>query len=115
MNRRALVLVAAAGLLSLPVKPVPVEAASVSLTYYLPTGNRTASGEWPHQGSAACSYQWPFGTILEFEDGWQVVCLDRGMLGHSHIDVFVLSHAEGRYLIGKYGTTTDISVARWGW
>ena len=51
------------------------------VTYYVEIGY-TASGQWTHDGGAACSYDLPFGTIVRFvETGLSVVCNDRGMLG----------------------------------
>lgn len=91
-------------------------AASMRLTYYLPTGSPTASGPWPYSGSAACSWNLPFGTLVELPDGTQLTCIDRGHLGSSGwVDAFVHSHAEGRALIARNGTHPNISVLRWGW
>lgn len=91
-------------------------AAGMRLTYYLPTGNPTASGAWPYPGSAACSYNLPFGSIVELPDGTQLVCIDRGHLGAAGwVDVFVHSHAEGQAMIARNGTYPDIQVLRVGW
>jgi hypothetical protein len=78
----------------------------VKLTYYLPTGNRMANGQWPFPGAAACGYDMETGTVLRFGDGREVVCLDRGRLSNGHVDVYAQSHGEGRQLIANYGTVT---------
>jgi hypothetical protein len=93
----------------------PVGAATMRLSYYLPTGNVTYSGVYPYPGSAACSWNLPLGTVLQLPDR-QVVCLDRGGgLGSSGwVDVFVRSHAEGA-AVAALGPYAEVSVVRWGW
>lgn len=89
---------------------------AVRLTYYLPTGDPMYSGIYPYSGAAACSWNFPIGTVLEFPYGDQVVCLDRGMLGSSGwVDRFVWSHGEGLYWESLYGQWTSVTVVRWGW
>lgn len=57
------------------------------------------NGEYPYEGAAACSWNFEDGTIIEFEDGRQVVCLDRGLLGNEGwVDIFVVSIRAGKAL-----------------
>jgi hypothetical protein len=89
---------------------------NVAVSWYLPTGNVTASGVYPYPGSAGCSLNFPLGTVLAFEDGREVVCLDRGLLGTSgHVDIYVPSRAEGAVVARSYGGRADVDVLRWGW
>jgi hypothetical protein len=90
-----------------------VSAAQVRLTWYLPTGHRTASGEWPYPGSAACGYAYPLGTVLALPDR-QVRCNDRGGgLEYHHVDVFVTSAAEGQQ-VARLGRYVEATVLEWG-
>lgn len=96
------------------------EATEVRVTFYTPTGNRMASGTYPFVGAAACSKNFPFGTILELPDGRTVLCLDRGD-GDRHwpnhwIDVFVPTYRAGLAEVeAVYGVWTEVVVLRWGW
>lgn len=89
----------------------------VRVTYYTLPGFM-ASGVRVYKGAAACSFGYPMGSLLEFNDGWQVTCLDRGLLGRGTgwVDVWAPSLAWGRrYVAGDYGDYTWVRVIRWGW
>jgi 3D (Asp-Asp-Asp) domain-containing protein len=96
-------------LFGLAVAYAEAEAARTRLTYYYPTGNRTASGEWPYAGSAACGYAFPLGTVVQLPDR-QVRCNDRGGgLEWLHVDVFVRSAAEGQ-TVARMGAYVNAEV-----
>jgi hypothetical protein len=101
--------IAAAPAAAFPERLEP-EAVKVVVTYYYWTGNRTASGEWPYPGSAACSTRWAFGTRFVFADGRVVRCNDRGLLGPAWVDIFVDSEMEGRDIARVYGSSTTALV-----
>jgi hypothetical protein len=89
----------------------------VRVTFYVIRGPM-ASGIVTHKGSAACSSGFPMGTKLEFKDGWQVSCLDRGRLGAGTgwVDVWAESMAWGyRNVEGDYGRYAWVKVVCWGW
>lgn len=92
---------------------------SVRVTHYYWTGNPMASGTYPYHGAAACSYNFPFGTMLRFWDGRVVTCLDRGMLGWSGwVDIYAASYAEGRRIQAAYeyyNGRESVEILRWGW
>lgn len=58
----------------------------LSVTAYCPTGNRTASGEWPHAGGAA-SNLYPLGTRLAVDDLGTYIVNDRVGWG-TDVDLF---------------------------
>jgi 3D (Asp-Asp-Asp) domain-containing protein len=63
----------------------------LSVTCYVWTGNRTASGVWPRVGMAAGN-RWPFGTRLLVEGVGVVMVTDR--IGHSsQLDLFMSSRS----------------------
>lgn len=84
----------------------------VRVTYYVLPG-RMADGSMVHDGAAACSQWMPFGTVLEFPDGRQVVCQDRGhgdWYWRGWVDVY------GDSTVNRvYGDYAWVSVLRWGW
>jgi len=89
----------------------------VRLTFYTLRGTM-ASGQYTRLGAAACSYGFPMGSVLMLPDGWEVTCLDRGLLGRGTgwVDVWAPSLAWGRqYVTGDYGDYAWVSVLRWGW
>lgn len=89
------------------------EAMTVRVTYYLPTGNRMANGEWPYYGAAACSYNLAFGTRLRFPDGAEFVCADRGQLGGSGwADLYAPTPEIGRGLARRYGDWAQVEIIR---
>lgn len=76
----------------------------LDLTWYLPTGNRNYSGEWPASGSAACSWNFPIGTVFVLPQGHVYRCDDRGHLGSTGwLDAYVLTREEGQALAALYG------------
>jgi 3D (Asp-Asp-Asp) domain-containing protein len=90
-------------------EPEPVRL-TVRVTFYTLRGVMF-NGEHVHEGAAACSWNLPLGTLVEFDDGRQVVCTDRGHLGNAGwIDVWMpdyatgLTEVEGRY--GMWATVT---------
>ena len=117
-------------LLALSLTTVPVaaqeeETLRVRVTFYTLRGTM-ASGRYTHMGAAACSDWLPFGTQLMFHDGWVVTCLDRGLGGRlwnparsghdAWVDVWAPYYSWGiRYVEADYGTTTQMTLVRWGW
>lgn len=63
-----------------------VQGALLDVTAYCPTGNRTASGEWPHAGGAA-SNLFPLGTHLRVGNLGEYVVNDRVGYG-TDVDLF---------------------------
>jgi hypothetical protein len=89
-----------------------VRQAFVRVTYYSERG-RMFDGELVHDGAAACSQWLPLGTVLEFSDGRQVTCEDRG-----HGDWYWAGWVDiwGDQSINQvYGDYAYVSIARWGW
>ncbi len=74
-------------------KPAEGRAGRVlSVTCYVATGNRTASGVWPKPGMAAGN-RWPFGTRLRVQRYGVVTVTDR--IGHgSELDLFFASRID---------------------
>lgn len=70
---------------------VPASGRLTSTTCYVATGNRTASGLWPHIGMAA-SNRYPFGTRLRVEHVGIVTVQDRIGRG-SELDLFYASRS----------------------
>lgn len=113
----------ALGLTSLPAK-AEEETLKVRVTFYTLQG-KMASGADTRKDAAACSDWLPMGTQLMFEDGYIVTCLDRGLGGRiwnsrsgwdAWVDVWAPSYAWGlRYVEADYGTTTRMTIVRWGW
>ena len=62
----------------------------VHVTFYMATGNPTASGEWPHDGTAGCSADFALGTVFVLPDGRAVRCDDRGYdeAMRPHVDLY---------------------------
>lgn len=98
------------------VQPTHADDVTVRVTYYYPTGNPTYSGVYPYAGSAACSWNFPIGTQLQFEDGYIVICLDRGMLGwNGWVDIFASDWKTGQYFRYHYKKYEYVTILRWGW
>lgn len=91
----------------------------VRVTHYYETGNAMYSGIYPYHGAAACSWNFPLGTIVRFADGREVVCLDRGRLGdQGWIDIYAATWAEGQRIQQAYEywwCCEDVEIVRWGW
>jgi len=82
------------------------------VTWYSLPG-RMADGAMVHEGAAACSNWIPMGTVLEFPDGRQVVCHDRGRgdwYWRGWVDVW-----GDPSVTRRYGDYTWLTVRRWGW
>jgi 3D (Asp-Asp-Asp) domain-containing protein len=74
---------------------------TLSVTAYICTGNRTASGSWPRVGDAA-SNDHPFGTRL-YVEGFGVVTV-RDRIGHSsELDVYMGCGAQARRAALNFG------------
>lgn len=77
----------------------------VALTYYLPTGSRTASGVWPSEGaSAGCGYDVPLGALAVFQNGTYVTCHDRGLTTGPWIDLYADSDEDGYAMVAERAT-----------
>ena len=89
----------------------------VRTTFYTLQGT-TASGTRTHLGTAACSKWMPFGTQLEFWDGFIVTCEDRGdgdKYWEGWVDIWSPSHEWGVQNVQNcYGDYTWVTVLRWG-
>jgi hypothetical protein len=87
------------------------------ITFYLWTGNRTTSGLWPDVGQMACTRAYPLGTVIEFSNGWQFTCTDRGLLDENGVlfDLFAWSHGDGHWMIAQIGNPYNHRIIRWGW
>ena len=99
--------------------PAEASTTSVRVTHYYATGNPTYSGIYPYHGSAACSWNFPLGTVLQFWDGRVVTCIDRGLLGwNGWVDIFAATWAEGRRIQQSYEYYAGrevVEILRWGW
>jgi hypothetical protein len=81
-----------------------VQTKPVYVTWYLPTGQRMANGEFPHLGAAACSTDMRLGTVVLLPDR-VVICKDRGLLGSTgYVDIFVPDKAHGDEVRRMYAT-----------
>lgn len=86
----------------------------VRLTYYHATGDPMYNGVYPYPGAAACSWDFPLGTILATANGDVLTCADRGMLPERWVDVFVHTPEEGTRLANQFGPYTRMRVLAWG-
>lgn len=106
-------------LASLLVVPTAhAEEINVRVTFYVLRGIM-ASGVYTHKDAAACSKWMPFGTQLQFPDGYVVTCKDRG-LGDRYwgawVDVWAPSYGWGLLNVERdYGLWSTVSILRWGW
>lgn len=93
-------------LLVLNVAPAfAVEWRWVRVTHYTLQGTMY-NGEPVSLGSAACSWNFPIGTVIVFKDGKEVVCKDRGHLGwYGWVDVW-----GPRSEIQRYGYWEAVTV-----
>lgn len=81
---------------------MPANAQSFRITGYLPTGNRTATGTWPHWGTVAVDPSViPLGSTVYIQGLGVFHAEDTGgaVLGR-HVDVFVYSLAEANAITG---------------
>jgi hypothetical protein len=93
--------------------------AGASITFYSCIGNgfcgNMASGQAPFAGAAACSYNLPFGTrFIVANDPLQrvFVCLDRGALAPTWVDVWFYDAADGWAWPSIVGTRSDIIIVQ---
>jgi hypothetical protein len=95
------------------------EPVAVRVTHYTWTGSPMASGIWPYHGAAACSFNFPMGTIIRFRDGREVTCLDRGRLGwDGWVDIYAATWAEGQRIQQAYEYYSGrelVEIVRWGY
>lgn len=87
------------------------------ITFYSCTGEgfcgNMSNGEPVHEGAAACSSDLPLGTTLRIlsDPGRRVVvCLDRGLLSPTWIDVYFYDAADGWAWQSMVGTVSDIEI-----
>ncbi len=87
------------------------------ITFYSCTGEGfcggMASGDQVYEGAVACSEDIPLGTplrILSDPSGRVFVCLDRGLLSPTWIDVFFYNAADGWAWQSVVGTISDIEI-----
>ena len=107
-------LVTSLGCVEPPVSPEDDVTVDVRLTYYHETGDPMYNGVYPRPGAAACSWDFPIGTILSTANGDVLFCADRGMLPERWVDVFVETQEEGQRLTSHYGPYTRMRVLAWG-
>ena len=55
--------------------------ALVTVSFYLDVGPMHDTGRGTYPGAAACSWDLPTYTVVEFPDGRRVTCEDQGLLG----------------------------------
>lgn len=90
---------------------------AATVTFYACIGNgfcdTMASGEQPFQGAAACSADLPFGTkfVIESDPLRRVfVCLDRGALAPTWVDIWFYDAADGWRWQSIVGTSSNITI-----
>jgi hypothetical protein len=94
-------------------------ALTARVTTYIESGV-TYSGEWTYVGGAACSWNFPLGSIFALPDGTQVRCNDRGLLYHDPsvedgwIDIYAPSWEYARWLWAQWSPRTTVTVVQWG-
>jgi hypothetical protein len=91
--------------------------AGATVTFYACVGNgfcgNMASGQQVFAGAAACSSDLPFGTrftVANDPTGRVFVCLDRGALASTWVDVWFYDVAEGWAWQSYVGTVSDIII-----
>ena len=89
------------------------------VTFYACVGNgfcgNMASGMPPFPGAAACSYNLSFGTrfVIASDPSQQVfVCLDRGALPATSVDIWFYDAADGWAWQATVGTSSDIIILK---
>ena len=72
----------------------------------------TASGLQVVPGMAACSDDWPFGTVFLIAGQWEVVCQDRGsgVVLPNHLDVFFDTAEEAAAWLAQVGDHAQVEV-----
>lgn len=85
----------------------------VRVTFYVLLG-WMFNGQYVHLGAAACSHDFPIGTHLLLQDGFEVVCEDRGLGDYywsEWIDVWAPSYSWGVENVSHaYGDWTTVLV-----
>jgi hypothetical protein len=96
--------------------PSAARAAWPVVTGYMPTENATYYGYVADEYEMACSWNYPAGTVIEFWDGTQRTCLDRGDLDTWDVtfDFLVYSESEARYVQSRY-SGMPFTVVCWGY
>lgn len=104
---------------ALAIERVGAASMSVRVTHYTWTGSPMYSGIYPYHGAAACSWNFPLGTVLRFRDGREVTCLDRGRLGwDGWVDIYADSWLEARRIQQSYeyySGREPVEILRWGY
>jgi hypothetical protein len=90
---------------------------AATLTFYSCLGNgfcgAMANGQQAFQGAAACSYDLPLGTrfvIANDPAQRQYVCLDRGALATSWVDIWFYDASDGWAWQAQVGTVSDLII-----
>jgi len=103
-------------LLALPaLRALPAQAGGeivVFRTFY-DQGTTTASGSPVFEGEAGCGSAFPLGTVLDLDDGQEVVCLDRGLLSSYGVDVYC-NHGRAACSRENPSGPMGASVVAWG-
>jgi hypothetical protein len=91
--------------------------AGATVTFYACIGNgfcgNMASGQPPFAGAAACSSDLPFGTrftVVNDPTGRVFVCMDRGALSATWVDIWFYDAADGWAWQSYVGTVSDIII-----
>lgn len=91
--------------------------AGATVTFYACIGNgfcgNMSSGQQVFAGAAACSSDMPFGTrftVANDPTGRVFVCLDRGALASTWVDIWFYDVAEGWAWQSYVGTVSDIII-----
>lgn len=104
-----LVALATARVEQLRAEPYDENVRLVRVTWYLPTGNPTASGRWPEPGAtASCPVEIELGRWVMVADMLRR-CDDRGRGVHgARVDIFVANRAEGEALTARIGDWAEM-------
>jgi 3D (Asp-Asp-Asp) domain-containing protein len=72
----------------------------------------TANNVQVAPGMAACSDDWPFGTVFLIAGQWEVVCQDRGsgVVLPNHLDVFFDTAEEAAAWLAQVGDHAEVEV-----
>jgi len=90
---------------------------NTTVTFYACIGNGFCdimyTGQPPFEGAAACSADLPFGTRFVINNdptGRVFVCLDRGALAPTWVDIWFYDAADGWAWQSYVGTSSDITI-----
>lgn len=118
-NRQAAIAAANSGASSWSAPPITngTRIAGATVTFYACIGNgfcgNMSSGQQVFAGAAACSSDLPFGTrftVASDPTGRVFVCLDRGALASTWVDIWFYDVAEGWAWQSYVGTVSDIII-----